>query len=241
LAGGSEATVTPLSMSLFAKIRALSTAFNDRPSSASRPFDKARDGFVMSEGSAVLILEEYEHARARNAKMYAEVVGYGLSADAYHVTQPSSDGRGAILSMKAAMKEAQLGPQHIDYINAHATSTPIGDAIEARAIANVFGDYARAHTINNDNGGMDGGVCVSSTKGSVGHMLGAAGAVEAAFTIMAIKHQCVPPNVNLDNVDDAASVLDLPRNKGRQQIVRAAMSNSFGFGGTNASLIFRQV
>lgn len=219
-------------MSLFAKIRALSTSYNDRASSASRPFDSDRDGFVMSEGSAVLVLEELSHAIARNATIYAEVSGYGLSADAHHVTQPAADGRGAILCMRAAMTEAGLQPHHIDYLNAHATSTPIGDAIEARAIQTVFGDHAT-------RGSGGNGLAVSSTKGSVGHMLGAAGAVEAAFTILALKHQMVPPNVNLQRVDDAASSLDLVRDRGRSQMVRAAMSNSFGFGGTNTSLVFR--
>jgi len=230
LAGGTEQGITPLSLTLFSRCRALSTHYNDRPAEASRPFSSGRDGFVMGEGAAVLILEELQHARARGAKVYAEVRGYGCSADAHHITAPADDGSGAYRSMQRALHTAQLQPHHIDYINAHATSTPLGDRAEHAAIKHTFQQHAHS-------------LAVSSTKGAVGHMLGAAGAVEAAFTVLAIRDQCVPPTLNWGVEGEEAAVFDLNYVSGgsQQRRVRAALTNSFGFGGTNASLVFAEV
>jgi 3-oxoacyl-[acyl-carrier-protein] synthase II len=225
LAGGAEATICPIGIAGFAQARALSTAFNDQPEKASRPYDKDRDGFVMGEGAGVVVLEEYEHAKARGAKIYAEVVGYGLSGDAYHVTAPHPEGSGAFRSMEMALRKAGMTPADIDYINAHGTSTPLGDEIELGAVKRLFGEAARS-------------VSMSSTKSAVGHLLGAAGSVEAIYTVLSIKHQVVPPTLNLDNPSDGCADVDLVPKRAKERKVRAALSNSFGFGGTNASLVF---
>ena len=224
VAGGAEATICRIGIAGFAAARALSTGFNDTPERASRPWDKDRDGFVMGEGSGVVVLEELEHARKRGAKIYAEVVGYGLSGDAYHITAPSESGSGAERAMRAALKRANLGVESIDYINAHGTSTPLGDEIELKAVKRVFSDHASQ-------------LSMSSTKSAIGHLLGAAGAVEAIFSILAIRDQVVPPTLNLDNPSEGCDI-DLVAKQAKQRKVRAALSNSFGFGGTNASLIF---
>ena len=227
LAGGAERTINPLGVAGFAQARALNTAFNDRPEQASRPYDKNREGFVMGEGAGVLVLEEYEHAKARGAKIYAEVVGYGLSGDAYHVTAPHPEGRGAELAMKMALRKAGLKPEDIDYINAHGTST-MADTIELAAVKRVLGDDLH-------------GASMSSTKSAIGHLLGGAGAVEAIFCILAIRDQVVPPTLNLDDPDEGTEGVDLVPHKAKKRPVRAALSNSFGFGGTNASLIMKAV
>jgi 3-oxoacyl-[acyl-carrier-protein] synthase II len=227
LAGGAESTINPLGVAGFAQARALNTAFNDRPEQASRPYDKNREGFVMGEGAGVLVLEEYEHAKARGAKIYAEVVGYGLSGDAYHVTAPHPEGRGAELAMKMALRKAGLKPADIDYINAHGTST-MADTIELAAVKRVLGDDLH-------------GASMSSTKSAIGHLLGGAGAVEAIFCILAIRDQVVPPTLNLDDPDEGTEGVDLVPHKAKKRSVRAALSNSFGFGGTNASLIMKAV
>ena len=227
LAGGAESTINPLGVAGFAQARALNTAFNDRPEQASRPYDKNREGFVMGEGAGVLVLEEYEHAKARGAKIYAEVVGYGLSGDAYHVTAPHPEGRGAELAMKMALRKAGLKPEDIDYINAHGTST-MADTIELAAVKRVLGDDLH-------------GASMSSTKSAIGHLLGGAGAVEAIFCILAIRDQVVPPTLNLDDPDEGTEGVDLVPHKAKKRSVRAALSNSFGFGGTNASLIMKAV
>jgi len=224
LAGGTEAAVCRIGIVGFNACRALSTAFNDTPEKASRPYDKDRDGFVMGEGAGAVILEEYEHAKTRGAKIYAEVKGYGLSGDAHHITAPSEDGDGGYRAMKMALKRADLSPSDIDYVNAHGTSTPLGDEIELRAVERLFGNAA-------------GKMSMSSTKSSIGHLLGAAGAVEAIFSVLAIRDQIVPPTLNLDN-PSVESELDLVPHTAKKRQVRAALSNSFGFGGTNASLIF---
>ena len=224
VAGGAESPVNRMSMAGFAALRALSTAFNDEPTRASRPYDKARDGFVMGEGAGSVVLEELEHAKARGAKIYAELVGYGLSGDAYHITAPSPDGDGAYRCMKMALKRANIGAGDIDYINAHGTSTPLGDEIELGAVQRLVGNDA-AH------------VSMSSTKSCIGHLLGAAGAVEAIFSILAIRDKIVPPTINLDN-PSVETPIDLVPQKARERDVDVALSNSFGFGGTNASLIF---
>ena len=224
VAGGAEATICRIGIAGFAAARALSTGFNDRPERASRPWDKARDGFVMGEGAGVVVLEELEHAKRRGAKIYAEVIGYGLSGDAHHITAPSEDGSGAERAMRAALKRAQFNPEDIDYINAHGTSTPRGDEIELRAVKRVFGDWAYK-------------LSMSSTKSAIGHLLGAAGAVEAIFSILAIRDQVVPPTLNLDDPSEGCDI-DLVAKQAKSRKVRAALSNSFGFGGTNASLIF---
>jgi 3-oxoacyl-[acyl-carrier-protein] synthase II len=223
VAGGAEAAICRIGVAGFAAARALSTHFNDTPERASRPWDEDRDGFVMGEGAGVVVLEELEHARARGARMYAEVVGYGLSGDAYHITAPSPDGDGGYRSMKAALQRAGLRPQDIDYINAHGTSTPLGDEIELGAVKRLFGEAAER-------------VSMSSTKSAIGHLLGAAGSVEAIFSLLAIHHQIVPPTLNLDRPSEGCD-LDLVPYEARRREVRAALSNSFGFGGTNASLI----
>ncbi len=224
VAGGAEATISRIGIAGFAASRALSTGFNETPERASRPWDRDRDGFVMGEGSGVVVLEELEHARKRGAKIYAEVVGYGLSGDAYHITAPSETGSGAERAMRAALKRAGLNAEDIDYINAHGTSTPLGDEIELRAVKRVFGDSAYK-------------LSMSSTKSAIGHLLGAAGAVESIFSILAIRDQVVPPTLNLDNPSEGCDI-DLVAKQAKRRKVRAALSNSFGFGGTNASLIF---
>ena len=224
VAGGAESPVNRMSLAGFAALRALSTAFNEEPKRASRPYDKARDGFVMGEGAGAVILEDLDHAKARGAKIYAELVGYGMSGDAYHITAPSPDGDGAYRCMKMALKRAGLSPGDIDYINAHGTSTPLGDEIELGAVQRLVGNDA-AH------------VSMSSTKSCIGHLLGAAGAVEAIFSILAIKNGIVPPTINLDN-PSVETPIDLVPHKARERVVDVALSNSFGFGGTNASLIF---
>jgi 3-oxoacyl-[acyl-carrier-protein] synthase II len=224
VAGGAESTINRLGIAGFAASRALSTNFNDNPPAASRPWDKARDGFVMGEGAGILILEEYEHAKARGAKIYAEVLGYGMSGDAYHITAPSEDGNGGFRAMQAALKRAKLDPKDIDYINAHGTSTPLGDEIELGAVKRLFGDHAYELTM-------------SSTKSAIGHLLGAAGAVEAIFSILALRDQVAPPTLNLDNPSEGCDI-DLAPKQAKPRKIRNVLSNSFGFGGTNASLVF---
>jgi len=228
LAGGAEATICPIGIAGFAQARALSTAFNDQPEKASRPYDKDRDGFVMGEGAGVVVLEEYEHAKARGAKIYAEIVGYGLSGDAYHVTAPHPEGSGAFRSMQMALKKAGMTPADIDYINAHGTSTPMGDELELGAVRRLFGNEIA-------------NVSMSSTKSAIGHLLGGAGAVETIFCILAIRDQIVPPTLNLDNPSDGTAGVDLVPHKAKKRSVRAALNNSFGFGGTNASLVVKAV
>ncbi len=228
LAGGAEGTVCPLGIAGFAQARALSTAFNDTPEKASRPYDKDRDGFVMGEGAGIVVLEEYEHAKARGAKVYAEVIGYGLSGDAYHVTAPHPEGDGAFRSMQMALKKAGVRPDEIDYINAHGTSTPLGDELELGAVRRLFGD-----AIN--------GVSMSSTKSAIGHLLGGAGAVESIFCILALRDQIVPPTLNLDNPSDSCAGVDLVPHTAKKRSVWAVLNNSFGFGGTNASLVMRAI
>lgn len=227
VAGGTESAVNRLSFAGFAACRALSTGFNDRPTQASRPYDKDRDGFVMGEGAGCVVLENYDHAVARGARIYAEVIGYGLSGDAYHITAPAEDGDGAFRCMSAALRRAGIAPGDIDYINAHGTSTPLGDEIELRAVERLLGDAAAT-------------VSMSSTKSAVGHLLGAAGSVEAIFSALAIRDQIAPATLNLDNpsVDTA---IDLVPHEPRRRRIDTVLSNSFGFGGTNASLIFRKV
>jgi 3-oxoacyl-[acyl-carrier-protein] synthase II len=223
MAGGAEAAISRLGLAGFTACRALSTAFNDEPERASRPYDRDRDGFVMGEGAGVVILEELEHAKRRGAKIYAEVTGYGLSGDAYHITSPAEDGDGGFRSMQMALKRAGLMPTDIDYVNAHGTSTPVGDEIELKAVERLFGNAAAR-------------VSMSSTKSSIGHLLGAAGAVEAIFCILAMRDQVCPPTLNLDN-PSVESKIDLVPHKAKKRQIRAALSNSFGFGGTNATLI----
>lgn len=227
IAGGAEAAVCRLGMAGFSASRALSTNFNDTPEKGSRPWDEARDGFVMGEGSGVLVLEELEHAKARGANIYAEVVGYGLSGDAHHITAPPEDGNGGYRAMQAALKRAGLDPSDIDYINAHGTSTPLGDEIEVGAVRRLFGDAV------ND-------ISMSSTKSAIGHLLGAAGAVESVFSILALRHNVAPPTLNLDNPSPACDGIDLTPHEAKERPIRRALSNSFGFGGTNASLILAE-
>ena len=227
LAGGAEATICPIGIAGFAQARALNMTYNDRPEQASRPYDRDRDGFVMGEGAGVLVLEEYEHARARGAKIYAEVVGYGLSGDAHHVTAPHPEGFGAYRSMEMALKKAGMVPADIDYINAHGTST-MADTIELAAVKRLFGNAI-------------GKVSMSSTKSAIGHLLGGAGAVEAIFCILAIRDQIVPPTLNLDNPDEGTEGVDLVPLKAKKREVKAVLNNSFGFGGTNASLVMKSV
>lgn len=227
VAGGAESPVCRLSLAGFAAARALSTGFNDRPEAASRPYDKDRDGFVMGEGAGIVVLEEYEHAKARGATIYGEVVGYGLSGDAYHITAPAADGDGAYRCMQAALKRAGLAASDIDYINAHGTSTPLGDEIELGAIQRLAGNNAARLTM-------------SSTKSSTGHLLGAAGAIEAIFSLLSIRDGIVPPTINLDN-PSVDTEIDLVPKVAKRMTVDTALSNSFGFGGTNASLVFRKV
>ena len=228
LAGGAEATICPIGVAGFAQARALSTDFNDQPEKASRPYDQARDGFVMGEGAGVLVLEEYEHAKKRGAKIYAEVVGYGLSGDAYHVTAPHPEGSGAYRSMEMALRKAGVTPADIDYINAHGTSTPLGDELELGAVRRLFGDAIST-------------VSMSSTKSAIGHLLGGAGAVESIFCILAMRDQIVPPTLNLDNPSEGCAGVDLVPHKAKNREVRAVLNNSFGFGGTNASLVMKKV
>jgi 3-oxoacyl-[acyl-carrier-protein] synthase II len=224
IAGGAEAAICRLGVAGFAAARALSTHFNDTPERASRPWDVDRDGFVMGEGAGVLVLEELAHARERGARIYGEIIGYGLSGDAYHITAPSPDGDGGYRSMAAALRRAGLRPADIDYINAHGTSTPLGDEIELGAVKRLFGEAAWR-------------LSMSSTKSAIGHLLGAAGSVEAIFSLLAIHHQIVPPTLNLDRPAEGCD-LDLVPHRAREREVRTALSNSFGFGGTNATLIF---
>ena len=223
VAGGAEGAVCRIGIAGFAAMKALSTSYNETPERASRPWDKGRDGFVMGEGAGIVVLEELEHARARGAKIYGEVVGYGLSGDAHHITAPSPDGDGGYRSMKMALNRAGLTPGDIDYVNAHGTSTPLGDEIELGAVKRLFGDAADQ-------------VSMSSTKSAIGHLLGAAGGVEAIFALLAIHHQTVPPTLNLDDPSDGCD-LDLVPHEAKKREVRAALSNSFGFGGTNATLV----
>jgi len=227
VAGGAEAAVGRLAMAGFCALRAMSTNFNDTPEKASRPYDKDRDGFVMGEGAGCLVLEEYEHAKARGAKIYAEVKGYGLSGDAYHITAPADDGDGGYRAMQAALKNAGMTPGDIDYLNTHGTSTPLGDEIELKAIERLFGNAAA-------------NLSVSSTKSAIGHLLGAAGAVEAVFCALAIRDGIIPPTLNLDN-PSVESAMDLTPHTAKKRTVKAAMSNSFGFGGTNAAVILTAV
>ncbi len=228
VAGGAEAAVCRLGVAGFCAARALSTGFNDRPEQASRPWDKDRDGFVMGDGAGVVVLEELEHAKKRGANIMAEVVGYGMSGDAHHITAPAADGDGAFRCMKAALKRAQMNPEDIDYVNAHGTSTPLGDEIELGAVKRAFGDAAFK-------------ISMSSTKSAIGHLLGAAGAVEAIFSILAIRDGIVPPTLNLDNPSESCRDIDLVPHKAKERKIRAVLSNSFGFGGTNASLVFKAV
>jgi 3-oxoacyl-[acyl-carrier-protein] synthase II len=226
VAGGAESAINRIGIAGFAACRALSTNFNDRPKQASRPYDKDRDGFVMGEGAGCVVLEAYEHAKARGAKIYAELVGYGMSGDAYHITAPQESGDGACRAMAAAIKRAGISPCDIDYINAHGTSTPLGDEIEIRAVERLAGNSGRS-------------LSMSSTKSAIGHLLGAAGAVEAIFSILAIRDQIVPPTLNLDH-SSVATEIDLVPHKARKREVEFVLSNSFGFGGTNACLVFKR-
>jgi 3-oxoacyl-[acyl-carrier-protein] synthase II len=225
--GGSEACVVPVGIAGFTAMRALSLR-NDEPEKASRPFDKDRDGFVMGEGAGILVLEEYEHAKKRGAKIYCEVAGYGLTADAYHMSAPLPEGEGAARCMAMAMKHARINPEEIDYINAHGTSTPVGDVCETKAVKRAFGEHAR------------NGLLVSSTKSMTGHLLGAAGAVEMAACVMAMRDGIVPPTINLDNPDPECD-LDYVPNQAREKKVKVALSNSFGFGGHNSSVLIKAV
>lgn len=227
LAGGAESTICPIGIAGFAQARALNMSFNDRPEAASRPYDKDRDGFVMGEGAGVVVLEEYERAKARGAKIYAEVVGYGLSGDAYHVTAPHPEGLGAENAMRMALRKAGLGAGDIDYVNAHGTST-MADTIELAAVKRVLGDDL-------------GGASMSSTKSAIGHLLGGAGAVESIFCILAMRDQIVPPTLNLDNPDEGTEGVDLVPHVAKKRTVNAVLNNSFGFGGTNASLVMRKI
>ncbi len=225
IAGGSEAAICPLGVAGFAQARALSTKYNDTPELASRPWDKNRDGFVMGEGGGALVLEEYEHAKKRGAKIYAEVVGYAMTGDAYHITAPG--GNGGMRAMQTALKYAGLNPEDVDYINAHGTSTPIGDMVEFNAVKAVFGDNKK--------------VSMSSTKSTIGHLLGAAGAVEAIYSILAMQNSLVPPTVNLVDPEEGTEGFDLIPLKAKEKQVNVALSNSFGFGGTNGTLIFKKI
>ena len=227
VAGGAESPVNRISLAGFAACRALSTAFNDTPERASRPYDRDRDSFVMGEGAGAVVLEEYEHAKRRGARIYAELIGYGLSGDAFHITAPAEDGDGAFRCMTAATRRAKVSPAEIDYINAHGTSTPLGDEIELKAVERLIGNAA-------------GRIAMSSTKSSIGHLLGAAGAVEAIFCVLAMRDQVAPPTINLDN-PSVATAIDLVPHQARRRQIDVALSNSFGFGGTNASLIFRRL
>ncbi|UTP37885.1 beta-ketoacyl-ACP synthase II [Phenylobacterium sp. LH3H17] len=227
VAGGAEAAICPVGVAGFIACRAMSTNFNATPEKASRPYDRDRDGFVMGEGAGVLVLEEYEHAKARGAKIYAEVLGYGLAGDAYHITAPAEDGDGGFRAMRAAIKDAGIDPSEIDYINAHGTSTPLGDEIELGAVTRILGDAAKT-------------VTMSSTKSATGHLLGAAGAIEAIFSCLAIRDQIAPPTINLDS-PSVVTEIDLVPNTAKPMAIEVVLSNSFGFGGTNASVVFKKV
>jgi 3-oxoacyl-[acyl-carrier-protein] synthase II len=227
IAGGSEASITPMGIGGFAAMRALSTR-NDDPAHACRPFDKDRDGFVVGEGSGILILEDLDHAKARGARILAEIIGYGMSADAFHMTGMPEDGNGCFRAMQNALKSAKLEPHQVDYVNAHATSTPLGDAIESKAMQNLFAEHATSHKL-----------MISSTKSMTGHLLGGAGGLEAGITILALQNQTAPPTTNLDHPDPEC-VLNYVPNTPQQAPIRIALSNSFGFGGTNGSLVFRR-
>ncbi len=226
VAGGTEAAVCRLGLAGFAAARAMSTNFNDAPEKGSRPWDKDRDGFVMGEGAGVVVLEELEHAKKRGAKIYGEIIGYGMSGDAYHLTAPTPDGNGAFRAMSAALKRSGINSDQIGYVNAHGTSTPLGDEIELGAVKRLFGDHATTK------------LSMSSTKSAIGHLLGAAGSVEAIFSLLAIKHGILPPTLNLDNPSPGCEVVDLVPHKAKEKKLDYALSNSFGFGGTNAALIF---
>ena len=228
VAGGAESALCPLGIAGFAQARALSTQFNDQPEKASRPYDKARDGFVMGEGAGVVVLEEYERAKKRGAKIYAELVGYGMSGDAYHVTAPHPEGAGGYRAMEVAMKRSGLDLGDIDYINAHGTSTPMGDELELGAVRRLFGNQV-------------GNLSMSSTKSAIGHLLGGAGAVEAIFCILALRDQIVPPTLNLDDPSEGTFGVDLVPHVAKERKVKAVLNNSFGFGGTNASLVMKSV
>jgi 3-oxoacyl-[acyl-carrier-protein] synthase II len=228
LAGGAEGAICPLGIAGFAQARALSTNFNDTPERASRPYDIDRDGFVMGEGAGVVVLEEYERAKARGAKIYAEVIGYGLSGDAYHVTAPHPEGSGAYRAMEMAMRKSGLSLSDIDYVNAHGTSTPLGDELELGAVRRLFGDAIST-------------MSMSSTKSAIGHLLGGAGAVESIFCVLAIRDQIVPPTLNLDNPSENCAGVDLVPHKAKERKVKAVLNNSFGFGGTNASLVMKAI
>jgi 3-oxoacyl-[acyl-carrier-protein] synthase II len=227
VAGGTEATICPIGIAGFAQARALSTGFNDEPARASRPWDRGRDGFVMGEGAGIVVLEEYERAKKRGAKIYGEVVGYGLTGDAYHVTAPHPEGSGAFRSMQMALKRAGLNPGDIDYVNAHGTSTPMGDELELGAVKRLFGADI-------------GKISMSSTKSAIGHLLGGAGAVESIFTLLAMRDQIVPPTLNLEDPCDGADGVDLVPWKAKERKVEAVLNNSFGFGGTNATVVFKK-
>ena len=228
LAGGAESAICPIGIAGFGQAKALSTHFNDEPERASRPYDKDRDGFVMGEGAGVVVLEEYERAKKRGAKIYAELIGYGMSGDAYHVTAPHPEGAGGYRAMEVAMKRSGLDLSDIDYINAHGTSTPLGDELELGAVRRLFGNAV-------------GKLSMSSTKSAIGHLLGGAGAVEAIFCILAMRDQIVPPTLNLDNPSEGTAGVDLVPNVAKERPVKAVLNNSFGFGGTNASLVMRAI
>lgn len=228
VSGGAEAAANRLGVASFAAMRALSTGYNDDPEAASRPFDEGRDGFVIAEGAGVVVLEEYEHAKKRGATIYGEVLGYGLSGDAYHITSPAEDGDGGYRAMQAALKNAEMNPEDIDYINAHGTSTPVGDGIECTAVKRLFSSALDT-------------ISMSSTKSAIGHLLGAAGAVEAIYAVKAIENGVLPPTLNLENISEPCQGIDLVPKEAKERKITTALSNSFGFGGTNASVILKAV